>query len=186
MVYLVSRAICQGAAAGLTSLLGVAIGFLFWMLFAVFGLTALLLAVPMAYDAIRFAGAGYLLYLAWQAIRPGGRSPFELRELAPDSPRKLVLVGLFTNLLNPKAAALYLSLFPQFITPERGDVLSQSLALGFTQITISLCVNTSYILAAGQVARFLSSRPTWLTLQRWVMGSVLAALAVRMATEARR
>ncbi|HXP97140.1 MAG TPA: LysE family translocator, partial [Telmatospirillum sp.] len=71
MVYLISRSICQGRAAGLISLGGVALGFVFYMFCAAFGITALLLAVPYAYDALRFGGAVYLLYLAWQAVKPG-------------------------------------------------------------------------------------------------------------------
>ena len=72
MIYLISRSITQGPAAGIVSLGGVALGFVFYMLCAAFGITALLFAVPYAYDALRFAGAAYLLWLAWQALRPGG------------------------------------------------------------------------------------------------------------------
>lgn len=186
MVYLVSRSITQGRAAGLVSLAGVGLGFIAYMLCAAFGITALVFAVPYAYDALRIAGALYLLHLAWQALRPGGRSPFELRKLAPDRPRRLFAMGLLTNLLNPKAAMLYLSLLPQFIVPGRGSVLGQSLALGFTQIAISLTVNAMIVLAAGTIARFLSGRPLWRSLQRWLMGTVLAALAVRMLAQGRR
>lgn len=186
MIYLVSRSICQGPAAGLVSLGGVALGFLFYMLCAAFGITALVVAVPYAYDALRIAGALYLLYLAWQAVRPGGRSPFQVRDLPKDSPRRLFAMGLVTNLLNPKAAVLYLSLLPQFIDPKLGDVLGQSVALGFTQIAISVSVNAMIALAAGSIALFLTRRPTWATIQRWLMATVLAALAVRMATEARK
>src|SRR5690606_6731298 len=71
MIYLVSRSICQGRAAGLVSLGGIALGFLVYLLCAALGITALLMAVPHAYDALRIAGALYLLYLAWQALRPG-------------------------------------------------------------------------------------------------------------------
>ncbi|WP_342150044.1 LysE family translocator [Methylorubrum sp. SB2] len=186
MVYLVSRTLVQGRAAGLVSLLGVAAGFLVYLLCAALGLTALLVAVPFAYDALRLAGAGYLLYLAWQAVRPGGTSPFAPRRLAPDGPGRLFAMGLLTNLLNPKIAVMYLSLLPQFIAPERGDVLAQSLALGFVQIATSLAVNAGIVLAAGSVAAFLTGRPLWLRAQRWLMGTVLAALALRMATDARR
>ncbi|HEV2620975.1 MAG TPA: LysE family translocator [Frateuria sp.] len=186
MVYLVSRSITQGRAAGLVSLAGVGLGFIAYMLCAAFGITALVLAVPYAYDALRIAGALYLLHLAWQALRPGGRSPFELRKLAPDRPQRLFAMGLLTNLLNPKAAMLYLSLLPQFIVPGRGSVLGQSLALGFTQIAISLTVNAMIVLAAGTIARFLGGRLLWRALQRWLMGTVLAALAVRMLAQGRR
>ena len=186
MIYLISRSICQGRSAGLISLGGVALGFVFYMLCAAFGITALMLAVPYAYDALRFGGALYLLYLAWQAVKPGGHSPFQVRDLPVDSPRKLFAMGFVTNLLNPKIAVLYLSLLPQFIDPAHGSVLGQSLALGMTQIAISLAVNALIVLMAGAIARFLAQRPAWITVQRWLMGTVLAALAVRVATEARR
>lgn len=186
MMYLVSRSICQGRRAGLVSLGGVGLGFLFYMLAAAFGITALLLAVPLAYDGLRLAGAAYLLYLAWQALRPGGRSPFQVRDLPVDSNRRLFAMGLVTNLLNPKAAMMYLSLLPQFIDPARGNVLTQSLALGSLQIIISLSLNALIATAAGTIATFLGSRPLWLVLQRWVMGTALAGLGLRMALESRR
>jgi len=186
MIYLVSRSISQGRAAGFVSLAGVALGFIVYMLCAAFGITALVLAVPYAYDALRFGGAAYLLYLAWQAVRPGGRSPFHVKGLPKDSPRKLFMMGLLTNLLNPKIAVMYLSLLPQFIDPEQGSVLMQSIVLGFTQIVISVTVNSVITVMAGSIAVFLATRPRWMVMQRWLMGTVLGGLAVRMAFESRR
>jgi len=186
MIYLVSRSISQGRAAGLISLAGVGVGFVVYMVCAAFGITALLLAVPYAYDALRLAGALYLLHMAWQSVRPGARSPFQVRKLALDSPPRLFAMGLTTSLLNPKVAVLYLSLLPQFIDPARGSVLAQSLTLGVTQILISLTVNAIIAMLAGTIALFLSGRPAWMVAQRWLMGTVLAGLAVRMALDARR
>lgn len=186
MVYLVSRSICQGRNAGLVSLAGVALGFVFYMLCAAVGITALVMAVPFAYDTLRIAGAVYLLWLAWQAIRPGGRSPFEVRALRADSPRRLFAMGFLTNLLNPKIAVMYLSLLPQFIDPAQGNVFGQTLALGTAQIAISVAVNAAIVCCAGAVAALLAGHPTWARMQRWLMATVLAGLAVRMATEARR
>ena len=186
MAYLVSRSVCQGRAAGLVSLGGVAMGFLTYMLLAAFGITALLLAIPYAYDALRFCGAAYLAWMAWNALRPSGASPFQVRDLAPDSPRRLFAMGLLTNLLNPKIAALYLSLLPQFVDRASGDMMSQTLALGATQIAISVIVNALIVLTAGTVASFLTGRPIWARLQRYLMGGVLAGLAVRMALDSGR
>ncbi|EHK55477.1 LysE family translocator [Allomesorhizobium alhagi] len=186
MIYLISRSLSQGPLAGLVSLGGVALGFVFYILCAAFGITALVLAVPYAYDALRFGGALYLLWLAWQAVRPGGRSPFQIRQLPKDSARKLFMMGLMTNLLNPKVAVMYLSLLPQFISPEQGSVLTQLLVLGSVQITISVTVNAIIAVMAGSIAAFLAGRPLWLVVQRWLMGTVLAGLALRMATEAQR
>jgi threonine/homoserine/homoserine lactone efflux protein len=81
MIYLIPRSITQGASAGIVSLGGVALGFVFYMLCATFGITVLMFAIPYAYDALRFAGAAYLLWLAWQVLKPGGRLPFQVKKL---------------------------------------------------------------------------------------------------------
>ena len=186
MIYLISRSICQGRRAGVISLLGVVAGFLVHMLAAAVGLTALFLAVPLAYEVLRWAGAAYLLYLAWQALRPGARSPFEARELPADPPGRLFLMGFLTNVLNPKIAVFYLSIFPQFVSPEHGSVFVQSVLLGVTQIAISFTVNLAIALSAARLASWFVRNPRWLVAQRWVMGLVLATLALRLATEPRR
>lgn len=186
MIYLVSRSITQGRAAGLVSLLGVAAGFLVYLAAAVAGIAAVFARVPVAYTALRLAGAVYLLYLAWQAVRPGGAAVFAPKELPPDGPQRLFVMGLVTNLLNPKIAVLYVSLLPQFIDPDRGSVALQSLALGGIQISIALTLNCVIVLTASTLAIFLARRPGWLRTQRYLMGSVLGALALRLATERSR
>jgi threonine/homoserine/homoserine lactone efflux protein len=186
MVYVVSRSICQGRRAGLISLGGVGVAFVVYMLAAALGITSLLMAVPFAYDTLRLAGAAYLGYLAWQALKPGGRSPFAVQSLPIDSPRRLFAMGFMTNLLNPKVALLYLSLLPQFIDPTSGSVFAQAVLLGSVQIAISLSVNGLLAIAAGSIARFLGTRPAWLAVQRRLMGTMLAGLALRMALDARR
>lgn len=185
MIHLISRTLCQGRPAGLVSLAGVALGFVFYLLSAVFGIAALLLTGPLAYDVLRLGGAVYLAYLAWQALRPGGRSPLQPRTLALVPPVRLFATGFLTNLLNPKIAVLYLSLLPQFIVPGHGDVLRQSLVLGGVQILVSVAVNASIVLSAGAIAAFLARRPGWLNVQRWLMGTVPAGLAMRMAMQER-
>ena len=135
MIYLISRSICQGRQAGVISLLGVVAGFLVHMFAAAIGLTAVFMAIPVAYEVLKWLGAGYLLYLAWQAVKPGATSPFEARQLPEDSPSRLFLMGFFTSALNP---------------------------------------------------RWFVSNPRWLAIQRYIMGFVLAGLAVRLAAEQRR
>ena len=183
MIYLVSRSVMQGRRAGLLSLLGVAVGFLCYLVAAVAGLTAVFIAVPTAYTAIKIAGAAYLLYLAWQAVRPGGKAVFEAQDLPADPPRRLFAMGLVTNLLNPKIAVLYVSLLPQFIDHERGSIALQSLLLGGIQIGVALTVNALIVLGAGTLTVVLTRRPTWVRIQRYVMGGVLGALAVRLVTD---
>lgn len=186
MVYLISRTIAQGRAAGLISLGGIIVGHILYMVCAAVGLTALLIAIPYAYDTLRLAGAIYLLVLAWQAVRPNGRSPFQVSDLPKASPRKLFAMGLLTNLLNPKIAVLYLSLLPQFIDPQNGSVLAQALIYCSTQLVVSVVMNAVFIVSAAAVATFFTRRPIWSLVQRWLMGTVLASLALRMAAEAHR
>lgn len=186
MIYLISRSICQGRAAGVISLAGVVAGFFVHMFAAAVGLSALFLAIPLAYEILKWLGALYLLWLAWEAVKPGARSPFEPRALPADPPRRLFMMGFLTNLLNPKVAVFYLSIFPQFIVTERGSVFLQSLLLGATQIGISFSVNLLIALSAAGIATWFARNPFWLSTQRYVMGGVLAALAVRLAFEPRR
>jgi threonine/homoserine/homoserine lactone efflux protein len=182
MIYLVSRSVTQGHRAGLVSLAGVAAGYLVYLVLAAAGLVAVLTLVPAVYLAIKFAGAAYLLWLAWSAVRPGGVSAFAPKDLPPDPPRRLFAMGLVTNLLNPKIAVLYVSLLPQFVDPRQGHLAEQSFLLGLAQITVSLSVNALIVMSAGTVSSFLTRRPTWLRTQRYVMGTVLAGMAVRIAT----
>ncbi|AKN71683.1 MULTISPECIES: LysE family translocator [Streptomyces] len=183
MIYLVSRSITQGRRAGIISLGGVALGFMVYLLAANLGLSVVFLAVPELYVAVKLAGAAYLAYLAWNALKPGGISVFDPQDVPHDSPRKLFTMGLMTNLLNPKIAIMYLSLIPQFIDLDRGHVLLQGIILGSFQIVVSIAVNLAIVLAAGTIAVFLSRRPSWLKVQRYAMGTVLGALAVSLAVD---
>lgn len=181
MIYCISRTLVQGRRAGMLSLAGVLLGFTAHLLAATLGLTALLVAVPLAFDALRIAGAAYLLWLAWDAVRPGGRSPFQPRALPADPPGKLFRMGLLTNLLNPKVAMFYVSFFPQFLAPERGSVLLQGLQLGLIQIVVSGTINALLILGAARISAFLARSRGWLAAQRYLMGTVLGVLAARLA-----
>ncbi|MER5547965.1 LysE family translocator [Streptomyces sp. NPDC001118] len=183
MIYLVSRSITQGRRAGLTSLGGIALGFLVYLFAANLGLSVVFTAVPELYLTVKLAGAGYLAYLAWKALKPGGISVFAPKEVPHDSPRRLFTMGLTTSLLNPKIAIMYVSLIPQFIDLHRGHVLLQGLVLGSVQVLISVTVNFVIVLAAGTIAVFLARRPSWLKVQRYLMGTVLGALAVSLAAD---
>ena len=182
MIYLISRSITQGRKAGLISLAGVICGFLFHIVMVSFGLTAILFAVPLAFSVLKALGVAYLLYLAWQAIKPNSKSLFETRQdLTEDRPGKLFSMGFLTNVLNPKVAVFYLSLFPQFIKPEYGSIMTQSLQLGVTQIAVSFTINFIIVLGAARAAVWFSKNPGWVKAQKWFMASVLTGLAFKMA-----
>jgi threonine/homoserine/homoserine lactone efflux protein len=183
MMYLVSRSISQGRGAGLISLGGTAAGFLIYMTMANFGLAMVFVLVPWLFMAFKAAGAAYLGYLAWQALKAGGRGLFETRTLERDSVGRLLRVGLITNLLNPKAAIMYLALIPQFIDPARGHTAAQGFQLGGLQITVSMVVNATIVIAAGSITSLIARRPSWATWQRRVTGTLLGAVALMLARE---
>ncbi|TWS19033.1 LysE family translocator [Tsukamurella asaccharolytica] len=183
MIYLVSRSISQGRAAGLISLAGTGVGFVVYLVVANVGLAVVFVAVPWLFVGFKAAGALYLGYLAWQALRPGGRGLFETAGLPRDSAGKLFRMGLLTNLLNPKAAIMYLALIPQFIDPGRGYTAAQGLLLGGAQITVSMLVNGAIVVAAGTVAALIARRPSWAEWQRRITGTLLGVVALLLARE---
>lgn len=185
MVYLVSRSISQGRSAGLVSLGGVALGLVVYVIATNLGLAAVFGAVPTLYLVIKIVGACYLLWLAVSAVR-GTTKVFEVEGLHRDSNRRLFTMGLFTNLLNPKMAVMYISVIPQFVDPAAGSVFLQGIALGGVQIGVAVTVNALIVVGAGSISRFLALRPTWMRMQRYVMGTVLGLLAVRLATDGSR
>ncbi|MFC9473985.1 LysE family translocator [Nocardia sp. NPDC055002] len=186
MMYLVSRTVAQGRRAGMISLMGVAAGFGVYLMAAAAGITAVFAVVPGLYLTVKLAGAAYLLWLAWQAIRPGGVSVFAPADLPHDPARRLFTMGLATNLLNPKIAIMYMALIPQFVDPARGALWLQSLSLGAIQITVALTVNAMIVLGAAGLATFLTARPLWLRTQRYLMGTALGTIAVLLATDKAR
>lgn len=183
MIYLVSRSITQGRVAGLVSLGGTGVGFLVYMTLVNLGLAVVFVVVPWLYIGLKAAGVLYLAWLAWKALKPGGAGLFEPRPLARDSGWKLFRMGLLTNLLNPKAAVMYLALIPQFIDPAHGSTAAQGFTFGAIQITVSMIVNALIVLAAGTIAGFLTTRPSWTKWQRRVTGGLLGAVAILLARE---
>ena len=182
MIYLISRSIIQGRTSGFISLAGVLCGFLFHIVLVSFGLTAILLTIPLAFLVLKTVGVAYLLFLAWQAIKPGSKGVFDtVKSLPLDKPVKLFRIGFLTNVLNPKVAVFYLSLFPQFIKPDHGSILLQGLVLGITQILISATINSIIVVVAARAAIWFNKNPAWIKTQKWFMASVLTGLALKMA-----
>jgi threonine/homoserine/homoserine lactone efflux protein len=187
LLYLVSRTLCQGRSAGIVSLAGTTTGFLFYALSAALGLSAVFIAIPVLFDAVRWAGAAYLLWLAWDAVRArGGGGLFARRDLPSVQPAVLFRTGVLTSVLNPKVALFYVALFPQFVDPSRGSVLAQSLVLAAVQIGIGAGSDLLFVLAAARAARWLAERPRWLKVQRWVLGGVFAGIALKLALDTRK
>jgi threonine/homoserine/homoserine lactone efflux protein len=185
MLYLVSRSLAQGTGAGMVSLIGCQSGSLAIMLCAAAGITAALLAVPYAWEVLRLGGAAYLLFLAWQCLRPGGQPLFAPRPMPREPTARLFGVGFATAALNPKVALFYMAVLPPFLDPERGSVFLQGATLGAVQIAVCTASDTLLVWGAAGTARFLGTRPAWMAAQRWVLGGALGLLAVKLAGEGR-
>ena len=185
MLYLVSRSLAQGTGAGMVSLVGCQAGSLAIMLAAAAGITAALVAIPYAWDVLRLGGAAYLLFLAWQCVRPGGQPLFAPRAMPREPAARLFAVGFATAALNPKVALFYMAVLPPFIDPARGDVFLQGALLGAIQIAVCTGFDAVLVWGAAATARFLGTRPAWLAVQRWVLGAALGLLAVKLAMQGR-
>ncbi len=179
-IYLISRTLAQGRRAGYFSLIGVMLGVLVHLVLAALGLSAVLLAVPWAFDAIKLAGAAYLLWLAWSTIRGAGFS-FSPQPLPHVPDRVLLRQSMVASVVNPKVAVFYLSLFPQFVDPAAGSVLLQSVALGIVHVSVSTVIDGALVTIAGLLAGWFARRPGWLKVQRWFLGGAFGVLAIWLA-----
>ncbi|HTC54481.1 MAG TPA: LysE family translocator [Steroidobacteraceae bacterium] len=184
LLYLASRSICQGKAAGFASLAGVCTGMLVYMLATAAGLSGLFTAVPIAYAAVRWAGAAYLLWLAYRVITT--RSSSSISTALPfEGASRLYRRGLLTCLLNPKIVVTYSALLPQFLDPASGHILGQTIVLGLVQIFTAAGAHSIVIVSAAAVASLAAKHRAFAKAQRYLLGSVLAALALRLAAERR-
>lgn len=186
MLLIASRSASQGRAAGFATLAGIQAGTYCHALAAAFGLSQLFLVVPLAYDIVRYAGAAYLLYLAWKTIRSDGPAAAPRPDPARRAISTMFRQGLLTNLLNPKMALFVLALFPQFVQPEAGSVALQIMLLATVLNAFGLVVNGAVILTASKLGRLFSAEGRLRRLPQYLLGAVFAGLAVRLAIDARR
>ena len=184
MIYLVSRSISQGRGAALISLGGTGLGFLVYMVAAAFGITALLFAIPLAYDGLRLVGAAYLLYLAYRSFRA---APESLSGYGgqPKPLWQMYVRGIGMNLSNPKVALFFLAFLPQFTAPAHGHLVWQMLTLGAIFIACALASFAVIALLAGSLSQWLQRSRNSQTVLNRVAGGVFVGLAMKLATSHR-
>jgi threonine/homoserine/homoserine lactone efflux protein len=185
MLYVSTRSVAQGRRAGIVSAFGIAAGSVVHTLAIASGLAALLLAVPVAYDVVRFVGAAYLIWLGVQALRSGS-SPLAARQLAPASEWRIFSQGMLTNVLNPKVALFFLAFLPQFADPSRGPVALQIIALGCLFNLSGTIVNIAVACLASTVRHWLMPGHRGERIFRWLTGTVFIGLGLRLALADRR
>lgn len=185
MLLVMTRSVAQGRLAGLVTLAGICAGCYFHAVIAGLSLSGVLLMAPVMFEIIRWAGAAYLLWLAWQAFRGAGGFLPPGKD-APALPLgRLFRQGLLTNILNPKVALFFLALFPQFMRPDPDTAVAQALILASVLNVAGFIVNGAIILAAGRLGEWLSLRPGFVRWQNRLLGGVFAALALRLAFDKR-
>lgn len=180
VLYVVSRSVDQGRAAGLASVLGVTTATLIQIALAVVGLSSVVLASAVAFDVVKYAGAAYLVYLG--ARRLLSREAVELaKERRPRTLRRLYAQGVVVNMLNPKTVLFVFALLPQFVDADAGHVALQVLVLGLTLSALGLLSDGLYAVAAGTVADRLRGSRAIARAERWFGGTVLVGLGIAAA-----
>ncbi|MBI3707349.1 MAG: LysE family translocator [Proteobacteria bacterium] len=185
MLLIASRSVSQGHRSGFVTLAGIQTGTYIHAAAAALGLSQLFVLMPIAYDVVRWAGAAYLLYLAWTTFASAGTGIQTARAATGVPLARIFRQGLATNLLNPKMALFVLALFPQFVNPAAGSVGLQIMVLATILNLIGLVVNGAVILAASRLGTFLASAGRLARLPRYFLSAVFAGLAFRLAVASR-
>jgi threonine/homoserine/homoserine lactone efflux protein len=156
VLYIVVQSAEQGRRVGLASVAGIHVGTLVHVAAAAGGLSALIVASSLAFSAVKYAGAAYLVYLGIRKLLE--RDPRTPAQRTRESFRRAFARGAIVNLLNPKTALFFLAFLPQFVDTGRGGVWSQALVLGFVFVGLGLVSDSLYALAAGSVGSLIRRR----------------------------
>lgn len=185
ILYITTRGIAQGRRAALISTSGVCAGYLVHTMMAVVGLTAILYASEFLFNAVRYVGAAYLLYLGIKTLR--SKAQFEIRENdQAHDPRWLFLTGMATSVMNPKGILLFFAYLPQFASPEAGSVPMQLFIVGTMFTLMCGIVYGIYACFSSAIGHRLSQAPRFADAMRWVTASVLMGLGLRLLFPERR
>ena len=185
VLYIVTRSMDQGRAAGLVSVLGIHTGSIVHVAAAALGLSAILASSAVSFGIVKYVGAAYLIWLGIRTLR--GRS-----EERPDvagkehSLRRIYAQGVVVNVLNPKTALFFLAFLPQFVDVPKGSVPMQIVFLGVTFILLGFISDGSYALVSARVSRRLAARRGSGIVRRWLPGLTLIGLGIVSALTGRR
>lgn len=186
IIYVSTRGISQGRGIARLSTLGVCIGYVIHTALAILGLSALLQASATAFDLVRYAGAGYLLYLGIRTLL-SKESLIPSNSLAvPVKRSRIVWQGIITSVLNPKGILFFVAFLPQFVDAQVGHVPVQMLFYGILFTLLCLLIYGTIGHFSGQLGTHLARQPRIADFMKWFSGSVLVALGLRMAVPERR
>ena len=183
MLYVIGRSVGQGRKAGIVSSLGVFVGCWVHILAAAFGIAALLRSSPVAFNAVRYAGAAYLIYLGVKMLAQ--KTDLTSQQLKTESLDAIFRQGAITNMLNPKVAIFFLAFLPQFIDASRGSVALQIVVLGLIFNIGGTLVNLAVAYAGGTMGELLRRNRSIARLQRRFSGLIFVGLGLRLAWQRR-
>lgn len=180
VLYIVTRSVEQGRAAGLVSVVGICSGTLVHVCAATLGLSALLVSSARAFTTVRYAGAAYLIVLGVQTLarRPPPAADIAIERAAL---RRVFTQGVIVNVLNPHTALFFFAFLPQFVNPSRGHVPVQMLALGLLFVGLSATTDSGWAIAAGTAGDWIRRHPRFTAGQRYVTGGALIGLGAAAA-----
>lgn len=185
MLFCLGQGLKGGPRAGIAASLGIATGAMGHVLIAGVGLAAVLAAYPLAFEAIRWAGVAYLLYLAVETVRRPAPAARPSASTGPTGAWQAYRSAIWVNLLNPKVAIFVLAFVPQFVDPVRGSTLAQFLILGFLLNIGGTAINATVGGGAGSIGRALTRNGSAMAVFRWATGGLFVGLAVRLALDAK-
>lgn len=174
VLFIVTRSVADGRRAGFLSVLGVGLGNAVHALAAALGLAALLASSPLAFSAVRYLGAGYLVLLGVRKVLE--RDAPEAAAAPRAAPHHLLRQGFLVALLNPKTALFFLAFLPQFADPARGAVAAQILLLGALFELVAVTTDSGYVLLSGMLAAWLRRGQGGARAGRWLSGAVYVGL----------
>jgi len=184
-IYVITRGIAQGKVAAMISAIGVSSGIITHTLFAAFGLSVILQSSAVAFLAIKYIGAAYLIYLGIRTLLSS--QEFSLRTGRREvSKATLFWQGFISNVFNPKVALFFLAFLPQFVNPNAGSATSQMAILGLVFALLGVMWLSCVGYFAGSMGRWIGQSTTALGFLRWLTGSVMIGLGVRLALPERR
>ena len=179
MMFVITRSISEGSPSGVISSLGIAAGSIFHTLAVAFGLSALLMAVPAAYEIIKYTGAAYLLYLGIKMIVSKQSLQIE-NDAKPIKMHSVFLQAMLTNIFNPKVALFFLAFLPQFVN-SGADITMQILFLGILFNFNGTIVNILVALTAGKMGKVIKTKLSNSRVFKWITASVFIGLGIRLA-----
>ena len=180
-IFVLTQSAVHGRIAGLIVTLGIALGLFVHTTAVALGVAVIFQTSQYAFTTLKYAGAAYLLYLAWQAFT-ASKGKFEGDKSKSETALKQFLRGFTLCITNPKVTIFFLAFLPQFVVPENGPIIAQFYQLGALMVCVVLVVFGAVAIAAGSLGAWIKGSPkTQIWLNR-ISGIVFVSLAVKLAT----